>query len=72
MKIRTIAMAAAALSLVSAPAIAQADFARSLAPVEGESKLGATGAVIAILAAAAVTAGVVAAADGGNDDSVSD
>ncbi|MEL6709432.1 MAG: hypothetical protein AAFP79_14235 [Pseudomonadota bacterium] len=72
MKIRTIAIAAATLSLASAPAIAQADLARSLAPVEGESKLGATATVFAILAAAAVTAGVVAAADGGSDDSVSD
>jgi len=72
MKIRTIAMAAAALSLASAPAIAQADFARALAPIEGESEMGSTAVVLAVLAAAAVVAGVVVAADGGDDNSVSD
>lgn len=71
MNIRNFAMAAAALSLATAPAIAQADFARAAAPIEGESEMGGSGIILGILAAAAVIAGVVIAADGGSDDSVS-
>ncbi|MEM7688045.1 MAG: hypothetical protein AAF291_03405 [Pseudomonadota bacterium] len=71
MKIRNAAMAAAALSLATAPAIAQVDFARASAPIEGESEMGGSGVILGILAAAAVIAGVVIAAGGGDDDSVS-
>ncbi|MFZ9396140.1 MAG: hypothetical protein ACO25F_08795 [Erythrobacter sp.] len=71
MKIRTIAAAAAVLSLATAPAIAEASLARTSAPVEGESEMGGgSGLLIAILAAAAVIGGIVIAADG-DDDPVS-
>lgn len=56
MKIRT--LAAAALSVVAAPA-------------EGESELAAPGILLGILGAAAVVAGVAVAASGNDDDSVS-
>ena len=71
MTFRNIALATAALSLATAPAIAQADFSRTIAPIEGESELEGTGLVLAVLAAAAIIGGVIIAADGGNDDSVS-
>ncbi len=71
MKIRTLAAATAAVSLAATPAIAEASFDRSIAPVEGESELeGGSGIIIAILAAAAVIAGIIIAADG-DDDPVS-
>ena len=72
MKIRNAALAMAALSLATAPAIAQADFTRALAPVEGESEIAGPSILLGVLPAAAVVAGVVIAADGGNDSSVSD
>lgn len=65
--------AAAAASLVSAPVLAQASqpvssVARTSATVEGENELeGGSGIIIAILAAAAVIAGIVIAADGSED-----
>ena len=71
MKIRTLALATAALSLVAAPAIAQADLARASAPAEGESELAAPGILLGILGAAAVVAGVAVAASGDDDNSVS-
>ncbi|MDY7097426.1 MAG: hypothetical protein SXU28_04750 [Pseudomonadota bacterium] len=71
MKFRNIAMATAAVSLAAAPAIAQADFARASAPVSGESELEGSGIILGILAAAAIIAGIVIAADGGDDSSVS-
>ncbi|MEL6878206.1 MAG: hypothetical protein AAGL68_08935 [Pseudomonadota bacterium] len=71
MKIRTLAVATAAVSLAATPAIAEAAFDRTIAPVEGESELeGGSGIIIALLAAAAVIAGIVIAADG-DDDPVS-
>ncbi len=71
MKFRTLAAATAAVSLAATPAIAEAAFDRSAAPVEGESELeGGSGIIIALLAAAAVIAGIVIAADG-DDDPVS-
>ena len=39
MKIRTMAAAAAALSLAAAPAVAEVSFDRATAPVEGESEI---------------------------------
>ncbi len=70
MKFRNLALATAALSLAASPAIAEAAFERSVAPVESESELqGGSTLLIALLAAAAVVAGVVVIAD--DDDSVS-
>lgn len=64
MKIRTLAAAAAVLSLATAPAIAEISLDRTPAPVEGESEVGGgSGLLIAILAGAAVIAGIVIAAD---------
>jgi hypothetical protein len=69
MKIRTIAMAAAALSLAASPAIAEAAFDRASAPIEGESEVQGSGILLAVLAAAAVIGGIVVIAD--DDNSVS-
>ncbi|MEO0871702.1 MAG: hypothetical protein AAFY19_07035 [Pseudomonadota bacterium] len=72
MKIRNVAMAAAALSMAAAPALAQATFDRASAPVEGESKAGGnSGIIIGVLAAAAVVGGIIIAADDDDDDAVS-
>ena len=67
MKIRNVALATAALALAASPAIAEATFERSNAPITGESEVQGTPTVlIAVLAAAAVVAGAVVIAD--NDD----
>ena len=72
MKFRMLAAATAVVSLAASPAIAEAAFSRTAAPVEGESELeGGSGIIIAVLAAAAVIAGIVIAADGDDDDPVS-
>ena len=71
MKIRNLALATAAVSLAASPAIAEAAFERTAAPVEGESDLEGSGIIIAVLAAAAVIAGIVIVADDGDDDAVS-
>ncbi|MEL7189095.1 MAG: hypothetical protein AAGK17_06035 [Pseudomonadota bacterium] len=71
MKIRNLALATAAVSLAATPAIAEAAFERTAAPVEGESDLEGSGIIIAVLAAAAVIAGIVIVADDGDDDAVS-
>lgn len=64
MKIRTLALATAAVSLAASPAIAEAAFERSVAPVSGESELeGGSGILIAVLAAAAVIGGIIVIAD---------
>jgi len=69
MKIRTIALAAGAFSLIASPAIAEAAFDRANAPVEGESELaGGASFLFAILGAAAVVGGIIVAS-GGDDDS---
>ncbi|MEO0590718.1 MAG: hypothetical protein AAFY81_08710 [Pseudomonadota bacterium] len=72
MKIRNVAMAAAALSMAAAPALAQATFDRASAPVEGESELQGTGVILGVLAAAAVIGGIIIIADDDDDDSVSE
>lgn len=60
MKFRNIALATAAVSLAASPAIAEAAFDRSTAPVEGESQLeGEGGILIAVLAAAAIIGGII-------------
>jgi hypothetical protein len=70
MKIRNLAAAAAALSLVAAPAVAQTAPERSAAPTEDASELGGSSWLLAILAFAAIIAAVVIAVDG-DDDPVS-
>lgn len=70
MKIRNIAAAAAALSLVAAPAVAQTAPERSAAPVEEGSELTGSSWILAILAFAAIIAAIVIAVDG-DDDPVS-
>ncbi|MBY8337435.1 hypothetical protein KYN89_10260 [Alteriqipengyuania sp. NZ-12B] len=70
MKIRTMAAAAAALSLVAAPAVAEISADRAAAPVEGESELGG-GAIIGALAIAAIIGGIIIAADTDDDTPVS-
>jgi hypothetical protein len=74
MKIRNLALATAAISLAASPAIAEAAFERSAAPMEGASAIGngdddgdASGTILALLAAAAIIAGIVVAAGGGDD-----
>lgn len=70
MMIRNIALAAAALSLAASPAIAEAAFDRSSAPLEGESEAaGGLGLLLAVLGAAAVVGGIIVAAD--DDDPTS-
>ena len=67
MKIRTLALATAALSLVATPAIAEAAFDRSIAPIEGENELeGGSTLLFALLGAAAVVGGIIVASS--NDD----
>ncbi|WP_370178372.1 hypothetical protein [Alteriqipengyuania sp.] len=70
MKIRTMAAAAAALSLAAAPAVAEVSFDRASAPVEGESEIGG-GALLGALAIAAIIAGVIVAAQSDDEDGVS-
>ena len=69
MKIRTLALAVGALSLAASPAIAEAAFERSIAPVEGESEVQGSGILLAALAAAAVIGGIIVIAD--DDDPTS-
>ncbi|MGQ7828466.1 hypothetical protein [Altererythrobacter sp. Z27] len=64
MKIRTLAAAAAVLSLATAPAIAEVSYARTSAPVEGENEIG--GMLLGAVALAAIIAGIVIIADGDN------
>ena len=72
MKIRNIALATAALSLAASPAIAQAAFERSVAPVEGENEIaGGSGVLIGLLGAAAVIGAILIIADDEEDEAVS-
>lgn len=71
MKFRTLAAAAAAVSLAAAPAVAQSNVSRDAAPVAGESEVGGSGVILGVLAAAAIIAGIIIAADGGNDEPIS-
>ena len=69
MKFGTIAAAAAVVSLAATPAIAEANFDRSAAPIEGESALEGEGSILlALLAAAAIIAGIIIASDGTEND----
>ncbi len=76
MRFGKIGMAAvAAASLVSAPVFAQAqqpvsstsEAARTGANASGEDLEGGSGVILAVLAAAAVIAGIIIAADGSDD-----
>ena len=69
MKIRTLAVAAAAMSLASAPAVAEISLDRSAAPVEDESEIGAATGVLGALALAGVVYAIVEATD---DEDTSD
>jgi len=71
MKLRNVALATAALSLAASPAIAEAAFERSNAPVEGESELAGSGILIAVLGAAAVIGGIILIADNDDDEPAS-
>ncbi|MEM6909234.1 MAG: hypothetical protein AAF494_11190 [Pseudomonadota bacterium] len=72
MKIRNLALATAALSLAASPAIAEAAFERSVAPLNGESELeGSSGIIIGVLAAAAVIGGIIIIADDDDDEPAS-
>ena len=71
MKFRTLAAALAVVSLAASPAIAESAFNRAASSVEGESELGGSGTLIALLAAAAIIAGIYFAVDGGSDNPVS-
>lgn len=63
MKKRLIALGSAAAAMVAAPIAANATVAtRSAAPVEGEQELGGS-ILIAVLAVAAVVAGIIIIAD---------
>ena len=69
MKLRNLALATAALSLAASPAIAEAAFDRSSAPIEGESEAaGGSGILLGLLAAAAVIGGIIIIADDDDDD----
>ncbi len=80
MRFGKIGMAAvAAASLVSAPVMAQAqqpvssapEAARTGADASGENLEGGSGIILAILAAAAIIAGIIIAADGSDDTPIS-
>jgi len=72
MKFRNLALATAALSLAASPAIAEAAFERTVAPVEAESEIqGSSGILIAVLAGAAIIGGIILIADNDDDDPVS-
>lgn len=70
MKFRTLAAAVAVVSLAASPAIAESAFSRAVPSVEGESEIGGSGWLIALLAAAAVIGGIIIAS-GGSDNPVS-
>ena len=70
MKIRTMAAAAAALSLVAAPAVAEIGADRAAAPVEDESELGG-GVILGVAAVVAIIGGIIIAADTEDDTPIS-
>ena len=67
MKARNILAGAAALTLAAAPAIAEVNLDRAAAPVAGESNATGAGIALGVLALAAIIAGIIVAADGGED-----
>lgn len=70
MKLRNAAAAAAALTLVASPVVAQTE--RATAPVSDESEMGrGSSMILAILAIAAVIAGIIILVDDSDDEAVS-
>lgn len=70
MTFRGVLAAAAAMSLVAAPAVAEASFDRVSAPVEGENANGGGGMLLGVFAAALIIGGIILAA-GGDDNPIS-
>jgi|GEM_PF-782410 len=71
MKIRTMAAAAAALSLVAAPAVAEVSFDRAAAPIQSEDNLeGSNGVLLGVAAVGLMLTGILIATDviGGDDE----
>ncbi len=68
MKFRTMALASAALALAATPAIAEAAFERSVAPIEEANELSDSELIIGVLVTAAIIGGVVAATSDDDDD----
>lgn len=66
MKFRGVLAAAAAASLIAAPAVAEASFDRISAPVEGENANGGGGMVLGVVAAVLIIGGIIIAAGGDN------
>jgi len=69
MKFRSIAAATAAVALAASPAMAQAE--RTAAPASQKDELGGPSIILAILAVAAIIAGIIIAVDSGDDSAVS-
>ena len=68
MKLRTIALVSAALSLVATPVLAQVAFERSNAPIEGENSVeGGSTLLFALIGAAAVVGGIIVLSDDDDD-----
>ncbi|MEL7687727.1 hypothetical protein AAG596_09230 [Citromicrobium bathyomarinum] len=68
MKLRNLAIGAAAMSLAAAPAIAEIDLDRATAPVEGESEVGEAVYGVAGLAALATVLVLVTTDDDEQED----
>lgn len=60
-------LSVATLGMIAAPVAAQAGVERSSVPVDAESEMGGSGMILAILAAVAIIAAIVIAADGSDD-----
>ena len=69
MKIRTMALASAALALAATPAIAEVAFERSVAPIEEANELTGTEILIGVLVVGAVVGGIIIATDNDDDGS---
>lgn len=67
---RKIALLTAALGLAAAPLASQA-LARDAAPVEGESALGGTGAILGAMGVAVIVATIILVTDGNDDPDLS-
>jgi len=70
MKFRTLAAAAAAMSLAATPVVAQAAPQRAAAPTEEASEMGGSGWLLGVLALAAFVTAIIIAVNG-DDDPVS-
>ena len=68
MKLRTIALASAAVSLVATPVVAQVAFERSNAPIEGENSVeGGSTLLFALIGTAEVVGGIIVLSDDDDD-----